>query len=81
MCIWLCSVFLELRVINNDNLVCTILCQLIYKSLYTRTDQNSCNFCIQRSCELLCFSKQLKCDAAQLIVYLLCKDIDTLIFF
>ena len=81
MRIWLCSVIFQFRIVYNDNLVCTILSQCINQSGYSGTDQNSCYICIKVFCKFICFSKQLKCDAADFIVYLLCIDKYTFIFF
>ncbi len=51
MCIGLSPVFLKLGVIDNNDLVCSVLSQLIGKTLYVGTDKNGCNFfCIKIGC-------------------------------
>ena len=38
MCIWLCSVYLKLFVIYNDNFVCTISAKLSCKVFYVMSN-------------------------------------------
>ncbi len=81
MSIRLSSVLLQFRIIYYDYTVCTVLCKLIYKVLYIRTNQYCCYLCVQGSGKSLCFTKQFKSNTTQLIVYLLCKDKYAFIFF
>ena len=81
MCIRLCTVILQCRIIYYDDSVCAVCAKLICLSLDVGTDQNCGYFLIQVFCKLLCLADQLKCDAPYYSVYLLGKHIYSLIFF
>ena len=80
MCIRLGSVNLKLGIIYKDDLVCTVLCQLVSKSLYLITDQDCNNLCGKLLSQLLALSEQFICDRADLIIYLLGEDKYALVF-
>ena len=81
MCVRLCSVFLTLRVIYNDNLVSAICSQLISKTLHIATNQYSSYSGAKSFSKVLTFTDQLKSNTINHVVYLLCEDIYALIFF
>ena len=74
MCIRLCSVFFQLRVINNDNFICAIFSQLVCKSFNITAYQNCRYFRAKVFCKVFSLAYQFQSDSTKYIVYLLCKD-------
>ena len=75
MCIRLCAVILQLRIVHNDDAVRAVSGELVGQTLYIGSDQNGGNgFLVQIIGEISCFTQKLKCDVADLVVNLLSKD-------
>ena len=75
MCIGLCAIILQLRIIYNDNTICAVSCQLVCKILYAGSDQNCRNgLVIQILCQIIGFAQKLQSNGADLVINLLSKD-------
>ena len=81
MSVRLGSVYLQFRIVHNDNLIRTVLSQLVSQTFYLISDEHCHNLRVQICSKFLTLPQQFKCNAADLIVNLLGKYIYAFIFF
>ena len=74
MRIGLCSVILQLRIIDDDDTVRAILAELIRQSADAGTNEHSRDLRIKVSCQFLSLSDKFQRNAGELAVNLLGKD-------
>ena len=81
MCVRLGSVILQLRIVHNNDAVCTVFCKLISKISDSASDKNSSHLRVKRLCEISCLSEKFKGNVVDLVIYLLRINKYALIFF
>ena len=77
----LSSVLLEFRIVNKDNLVSAVLCQLVSQISDLIADNDCSNLLTKVCCKSFALTYELISNVAEFVVYLLSIDKYALIFF